>query len=57
MTALVNSFDKFKRFLNRCNKINVSLQQAARTLAKEANNAVNVSYQLNSYAFFSKGLI
>lgn len=29
MTALVNSFDKFKRFLNRCNKINFSLQQAA----------------------------
>jgi ribosome-associated toxin RatA of RatAB toxin-antitoxin module len=44
MTALVNSFDKFKRFLNRCNKINVSLQQAARILTKEASNAVNMSY-------------
>lgn len=57
MTAFVNSIDKFKRFLRRCNKINSSLQFAARILAKEANNSVNVSYQLNSYAYYSKGLI
>lgn len=57
MTAFVNSIDKFKRFLRRCNKINGSLQLAARKLAKEANNSVNMSYQLNSYAFYSKGLI
>lgn len=52
----MSSIDKFNKFLRRCNKLNKNLEYAARCMIKEVSGGVNVSYQLNSYAFYTKGL-
>lgn len=56
MEAFAVSIDKFNKFLRRSNRINNNLNVSAKILAQEATQSVNMSYQLNSYAYFSKGI-